>query len=475
MGKGVKINRGDMKLKNKDIFPIIKEEEIFQILKRTRKPSPQRVREILDKARLKRGLELEEISILANTYDPELIEEIFQTAKELKREIYGDRVVLFAPLYVTNRCVNNCLYCGFRRDNKETKRKTLSLQEIEEQVSILEEMGHKRLLLVFGEDPSITPEKMYEMIRKVYETKNGKGEIRRVNVNCAPLDVEGFKILKSAGIGTYQLFQETYHRESYRYYHPSGPKADYDWRITSFDRAMSAGIDDVGLGFLFGLYDWKFELLALIQHANYLDKEYNVGPHTISFPRIKPAKGAPLSYNPPYPVDDLDFKKAVAIVRLSLPYTGMILSTRESPKLRDELFHLGISQISAGSSTEVGGYKREDGEGQFSIEDRRSLDEIVHDLLSSDFIPSFCTACYRSGRTGERFMSLAKPGEINRLCTPNALLTLKEYLIDYARDETRRLGEGKIDFFMDDLPEEVKNKFFKLLKRIENGERDLYL
>jgi len=454
---------------------IVNEEEIFHILERTKEPSPQRVREILDKAKLKKGLDLKEASFLANTYDPELVEEIFLTAKEVKKGIYGDRIVLFAPLYVTNRCVNNCLYCGFRKDNRETKRKTLSLEEIEEQVKILEGMGHKRLLLVFGEDPSITPEKMYGIIRKVYETRNGRGEIRRVNVNCAPLDVEGFKILKSAGIGTYQLFQETYHRKSYSYFHPSGPKADYDWRITSFDRAMSAGIDDVGLGFLFGLYDWKFDLLALLQHANYLDREYNVGPHTISFPRIKPAKGAELSYNPPYPVSDFDFKKAVAIVRLSLPYTGMILSTRESPKLRDELFNLGISQISAASSTEVGGYKKEDGEGQFSIEDRRSLDEVVHDLLKSGFIPSFCTACYRSGRTGERFMSLAKPGEINNLCTPNALLTLKEYLIDYAKEETRNLGENLMESFMNGSSESIKKKFFKLLRRVENGERDLYL
>ncbi len=464
-----------MKLERKENFQIVNEGEIFQILEKTKNPSSERVREILEKAKLKKGLELEEISILSNTYDPELIEEIFHTAREVKRGIYGDRVVLFAPLYVTNKCVNNCLYCGFRRDNKETKRKTLSLEEIEEQVKILEGMGHKRLLLVFGEDPSISPQRMFEMIRKVYETKNGRGEIRRVNVNCAPLDLEGFKILKSAGIGTYQLFQETYNREIYKYYHPSGPKSDYDWRITAFNRAMEAGIDDVGLGFLFGLYDWKFELLALIQHANYLDRKFNVGPHTISFPRLKPAKGAPLSYNPPYPVDDLDFKKAVAIVRLSLPYTGMILSTRESPKLRDELFHLGISQISAASSTEVGGYKKEDGEGQFSIEDRRSLDEIVYDLLSSGFIPSFCTACYRSGRTGERFMSLAKPGEINHLCTPNALLTLKEYLIDYAKEETRRLGETQMESFMNCSPDPVKKKFFKLLKRVENGERDLYL
>lgn len=464
-----------MKLKRKASLPIINEGEIFQILERTKSPSPERVREILKKAKLKKGLALEEISLLANTYEPELIQEIFHTAKEVKKGIYGDRIVLFAPLYITNKCVNNCLYCGFRRDSKETKRKTLSLQEIEEQVSILEGMGHKRLLLVFGEDPSITPDKMYEIIRKVYETKNGKGEIRRVNINCAPLDVDGFKILKSAGIGTYQLFQETYHRESYKYYHPSGPKSDYDWRITAFDRAMSAGIDDVGLGFLFGLYNWKFELLALIQHANYLDRKFHVGPHTISFPRIKPAKGAELSYKPPYPVDDLDFKKAVAIVRLALPYTGMILSTRESPELRDELFNLGISQISAGSSTEVGGYKKEDGEGQFSIEDRRSLNEVVHDLLCSGFIPSFCTACYRSGRTGERFMNLAKPGEINNLCTPNALLTLKEYLIDYAKEWTRKLGENLMESFMNGSPDSIKNKFFKLLKRVEDGERDLYL
>lgn len=453
---------------------IVNHKEIRNTLDRTKNPSSKRVEEVIERAKLKQGLSLEEVSVLIHTTDPELVGEIFNTAKEVKRAIYGDRIVLFAPLYITNKCVNNCLYCGFRRDNKEIIRKTLSLDEIEEQVKILEGMGHKRLLLVFGEDPCIPPKKMFEIIRRVYETKNGRGEIRRVNVNSAPLDIERFKILKSAGIGTYQLFQETYNREIYKYYHPSGPKSDYDWRITAFDRAMKAGIDDVGLGFLFGLYDWRYDILALIQHASYLDKTYNAGPHTISFPRIKPAKGAPLSDNPPYPVDDFDFKKAVAIVRLSLPYTGMILSTRESPRLRDELFNLGISQISAASSTEVGGYKKENGGGQFSIEDRRSLDEMVYDLLSSGFIPSFCTACYRSERTGERFMSLAKSGKINVLCTPNALLTLKEYLFDYAKEETKKLGESQMESFMKGLPEPVKNRFFKLIKRIENGERDLY-
>lgn len=462
-------------VREKSCSTIVNHQEIVNILERTKNPSSKRFEEVIEKAKLKKGLSLEEVTVLINTTDPELMGEIFKTAKEVKRAIYGDRIVLFAPLYITNKCINNCLYCGFRRDNREINRKTLSLEEIEEQVKILEGMGHKRLLLVFGEDPSIPPKKMFEIIRRVYETKNGRGEIRRVNINSAPLDTEGFKILKSAGIGTYQLFQETYNREIYRYYHPSGPKSDYDWRITAFDRAMKAGIDDVGLGFLFGLYDWRYDLLALIQHASYLDKTYNVGPHTISFPRIKPAKGATLSYNPPYPVDDLDFKKAVAIVRLSLPYTGMILSTRESPRLRDELLNLGISQISAASSTEVGGYKKENGGGQFSIEDRRSLDEIVRDLIGSGFIPSFCTACYRSERTGEKFMSLAKPGEINHLCTPNALLTLKEYLIDYAKEGTKRLGEDKMESFINSSPEPIKNRFFKLLKRVENGERDLYL
>ncbi len=464
-----------LRIERKSVSPLINEQKILKILKETKNPSKKQTREIIEKAKLKKGLELEEAAVLINTSDPELIHEIFQTAITIKREIYGDRIVLFAPLYISNKCKNNCLYCGFRRENKEIKRRTLSLEEIEEQVRILEGIGHKRLLLVFGEDPTITPQEMWEIIKKVYETKSGKGEIRRVNVNLAPLDLEGFKILKSAGIGTYQLFQETYHRDSYKYYHPSGPKSDYDWRITAFDRAMESGIDDVGLGFLFGLYNWKFDLLALLEHARYLDKKYNVGPHTISFPRIKPAIGAPLSYSPPYPVNDNDFKKAIAIVRLALPYTGMILSTRESPKLRDELFNLGISQISAGSSTEVGGYKKKGSEGQFSIEDRRSLDEVVYDLLKSGFIPSFCTACYRSGRTGEKFMSLAKLGDINNLCTPNALLTLKEYLLDYSTEETRRLGDKIVESIIEEEPDNLKNKFFKLVKRIEEGERDVYL
>jgi 2-iminoacetate synthase len=410
-----------------------------------RSPDSSLVADVIAKARECKGLTPEETAVLLQCEDRDLIQQIFEAARIIKETIYGKRLVLFAPLYITNECVNNCLYCGFRKDNKDLKRKTLTLEEIEEEVRILEDMGHKRLLLVFGEKPEVSNiDYVEKAIEKVYAAKSPKGEIRRINVNCAPLSLEDFKRLKAARIGTYQVFQETYHRKTYENVHPSGPKADYDWRLSAFDRAQEAGIDDLGAGVLFGLYDYKFEVLALIYHSMYLEERYGTGPHTISVPRIEPALNAPAANNPSYPVSDDDFKKLAAVIRLAVPYTGMILTTRESSKLRDELFGLGVSQISAGSRTYPGGYKDQlahvEVEEQFQIEDTRPLDQVIRDLCGIGYIPSFCTACYRLGRTGEKFMGMAKTGFIQNFCTPNALLTFQEYLSEYASESTREIG-----------------------------------
>ena len=384
---------------------IINEKTIAHYLK---DPDPGSVAEITGKALGLKGLSLAETAKLLLTEDKKQIEIIFEAARKVKERVYGNRLVLFAPLYTTNECANNCLYCAFRRDNKQLKRKTLSLEEIRQEVVVLEGEGHKRILLVAGEDTkSAGISDLKEMIRTIYQTKNGCGEIRRVNVNVAPLSIEDFKTLKGTGIGTYQLFQETYHRETYKLCHPSGPKADYEYRLNAMDRALQAGIEDVGIGALFGLYDYKFEVLALLSHAQHLDNIYNVGPHTISVPRLEPALGAPLAARPPHPVSNLEFKKLVAILRLAVPYTGIILSTRETAELRDEIFSLGVSQISAGSRTDPGGYSQQKAGAQFELYDNRSTAQVIEDVLKLGYIPSFCTACYRLGRTGEDFMSLA--------------------------------------------------------------------
>ncbi len=456
----------------------IDEEKIFDILRNRIRKDASYIREILAKALELKGLNDEEIVSLSAISDPDLLKEMFDTAKKVKEEIYGRRLVLFAPLYVSNLCKNECLYCAFRRSNRLVRRKALSQEEIRREVEALVDQGHKRILLVAGEAyPSEGFEYILKCIETIYSVKKGKGEIRRVNVNIAPLTVEEFRRLKSAKIGTYQLFQETYHRETYKKVHVGGVKQDFDWRITAMDRAMEAGIDDVGVGILFGLFDWRFEILALMQHIRHLEVKFGVGPHTISVPRLEPAVGSDLSLHPPHPVTDIDFRKIVAILRLAVPYTGIIMSTRETPNIRRETFALGVSQISAGSRTNPGGYtgKEEEDMSQFSLGDHRTLDEVIYDIAQLGYIPSFCTACYRLGRTGVDFMDLAKPGLIKNHCEVNAISTFAEYLEDYASPTTREIGWKRIEEILSAMPEGRRNKTQSLVNRVKLGERDVYV
>jgi 2-iminoacetate synthase len=466
----------------KEAERIIDEERIHAILASTRVPELSEVEEILAKAGELKGLSLDDTARLLNVTDDDALERIFAKAREIKEAIYGKRLVLFAPLYVSNECVNNCLYCAFRRDNRSLPRRTLDFDEIREEVLTLEAKGHKRLLLVSSENPRKTGiDYLVRAIETVYNTRNGRGEIRRLNVNAAAMTTEEFRRLKEARIGTYQLFQETYHRETYKRAHPPGPKANYAWHLTAMCRAQEAGIDDVGMGVLYGLYDYRFEVLATLMHAQYLEREYGVGPHTISVPRIEPAENAPLAEKVPYPVSDRDFKKLVAVLRLAVPYTGIILSTRERAELRNELFALGVSQISAGSRTAPGAYRKASDDSapegsQFSLGDHRSLDEVIYEISQMGYIPSFCTACYRLGRTGQDFMDLAKPGLIQQFCAPNAILTFAEYLEDYASHRTREVGWKAIQQHLNSLPNpKLRARTEELLGKIRNGERDLYL
>ncbi len=462
---------------------IINEEKIHSILEKKQNPDSKEVRDVLNKARELHGLTLEEIATLLTIENQDLLEELYETALYVKREIYGNRLVLFAPLYVSNYCSNNCLYCGFRADNKEIVRRSLSLDDIKEETLAILEQGHKRVLMLMGENhQNCTFDYFLEAIDAVYSVKDSKNSsIRRINIEIAPLTDEEFHKLKDVKIGTYTVFQETYHRETYKKMHPSGKKSDYDWRIDTMDRALANGMHDVGIGTLFGLYDYKFEVLAMIEHAKHLDKKFNVGPHTISIPRVNPAKNAPASLEIPHKVTDEQFKKLVAVIRCAVPYTGMILSTREPISLRTKLFELGVSQISAGSRTNPGGYKQAfaidpDDEGQFHLNDSRSSGEVIKDVLQHGFIPSFCTACYRLGRVGEDFMDQAKPGLIKLFCQPNGLTTLKEYLVDYADEETIAIGNALIEKELATIPnEKVREKTRDFLNRIEKGERDLYL
>ncbi|KAF5071294.1 Aminodeoxyfutalosine synthase [anaerobic digester metagenome] len=458
--------------------PFIDPQEIWDYIN-SAKPTRERVRAIIVKSLNKERLNLEETAVLVNTTDPELVEEILQGARTLKEKVYGNRIVLFAPLYIGNKCTNNCTYCGFRTSNKDAVRMTLADEELVKEVEALEDNGQKRLILVYGEHKDYSPEFIADNVRLVYGVKKGNGEIRRVNINAAPLDVEGFRIVKESGIGTYQVFQETYHPEVYTNYHLSGKKKDFNWRLTSLDRAQEAGLDDVGIGALFGLYDWRYEVLALVRHTNHLEACYNVGPHTISFPRIKDAS----SVNTPaeYMVNDDDFVKLVAILRLAVPYTGMILTARESIAVRRQVIQFGVSQIDGGTKLELGSYSQTKNEEQnlnreqFMINDNRSLSEIIEELVENDYLPSFCTACYRLGRTGEHFMEFSVPGFIKRFCSPNAMLTLTEYLIDYATPEVQEKGWKLIERSLVDLESqanvaEIRNR----IERIKQGERDLY-
>jgi 2-iminoacetate synthase len=443
-------------------------------------PDATRIREILAKSLNKEWLDLEETAALLNTTDPELVEEIFAAARTLKETVYGNRIVLFAPLYIGNDCINDCTYCGFRCTNKDAVRRTLSMEEIQQQVTALENNGHKRLILVYGEHPRYDAQFIADSVREVYATKVGHGEIRRVNINAAPLDVEGYRIVKEAGIGTYQIFQETYHHATYAACHPGKTrKADYLWRLDGLDRAMEGGCDDVGIGALFGLYDWRFEVLGLVSHALHLQERYNVGPHTISFPRMQAASG--VNVDNKYLVSDEEFYRLVAILRLAVPYTGLICTARETPEVRRTVMGFGVSQIDAGSRIELGGYT-EAGDAQqmdreqFSLGDIRPLDVVMRELIQDGYVPSFCTSCYRLGRTGEHFMEFSVPGFIKRYCTPNALVTLEEYLVDYASAETRAAGEKLIAEELEKLGQtEMAAKVRQRLEEIKSTEqRDMY-
>jgi 2-iminoacetate synthase len=458
----------------------IPEKEIGQWLAETANPTPERVREIIQRSLNKNRLNPEELATLLNAESPELVEEIFEGARELKKRIYGNRIVLFAPLYVGNECVNKCEYCGFRVDNPEVHRKTLMTEELVAEVEALEDIGHKRLIMVYGEHPKYDAQYIHDTVKEVYKVKKGPGEIRRVNINAAPLDVEGFKLVKEADIGTYQIFQESYHRETYERVHAAGPKSNYLWRLHGLDRAMEAGIDDLGIGALIGLYDWRFEVMALLYHTIHLEEKFKVGPHTISFPRLEPAVGTDIEkLTEKYAVSDYDFKRLVAILRLAVPYTGLILTCRESVELRNEMLSFGVSQIDGGSSIGVGSYSTEDPDAfkksQFVLGDNRSLDEIIRELCNAGFIPSFCTGCYRKGRTGEHFMEFAIPGFVKRFCTPNAVLTFLEYLNDYASGETLEAGLLQIERELSGMPEsKAKEELQTRMAQVRAGERDLY-
>lgn len=456
-----------------------------KVLGHTLNPSAEVIRCIIEKARQKKGLTVEEVGHLINLQDKSLLTELFETAALIKQEIYGERLVFFAPLYVSDYCVNDCEYCNFHIRNKGLNRRQLTMDEVAEQTRFIINQGHKRILLELGEDQIHNKvDYIVDVINKIYSVRTSKGNIRRINVNIAAATVDDYRKLKSAKIGTYQLFQETYHRDTYERLH-KGPKADYDRQITAHTRAFEAGIDDVGLGVLFGLYDWRFEVLGMVAHAQYLDKTYGVGPHTISVPRICPAPS--VNYKPEYPVSDDDFLKLIAILRLAVPYTGMIISTREHPEIRKTAFKIGISQASAGSVTTTGGYGRKDTQpsrlgpalrdvaSQFNIHDERSLEDVIKDVINDKMIPSFCTACYRSGRTGERFMKLSKPGEIHKFCRPNALLTFAEYLYDCTTNGITEQGLKLIADYLEQIEDEpIRSETRRRLAEIKSGKRDLY-
>ncbi len=433
--------------------------------------------EILDKAKLRRGLSHREASVLLACEPADKNAEICALAEQIKKDFYGNRIVLFAPLYLSNYCVNGCVYCPYHAKNKHIARKKMTQEEVRREVIALQDMGHKRLAIEAGEDPVNNPiEYILECIKTIYGIKHKNGAIRRVNVNIAATTVENYRKLHEAGIGTYILFQETYHKESYEQLHPTGPKHNYAWHTEAMDRAMEGGIDDVGLGVLFGLERYKYEFAGLLMHAEHLEAVHGVGPHTISVPRIRAADDIdPASFA--NGIDDDTFAKIVACIRIAVPYTGMIVSTRESQKCRERVLHLGISQISGGSKTSVGGYAEpepeEENSAQFDVSDTRTLDEVINWLMTMGYIPSFCTACYREGRTGDRFMALCKSKQIQNCCHPNALMTLKEYLVDYASPATRELGLELIKKELCSIPrEKVRDIVVERLEKIENGERD---
>jgi 2-iminoacetate synthase len=456
----------------------IDEQKVWDVLEANQNADFGRIQEILTKAKEMKGLNLEDVATLTSISDPEMLSALFNTANEVKETIYGKRLVIFAPLYISNLCANECLYCAFRATNKDIVRNALSQEHIARETEVLIKQGHKRILMVAGESyPNKGFQYVLDSVKTIYSVKSEHGEIRRVNVNIAPLSIEEFRLLKDAGIGTYQIFQETYHRETYSKVHLGGKKRDYNWRIWSLHRAMEAGINDVGIGVLFGLFDYRFEILAMMQHIFELEEKFGVGPHTISVPRLEPATNSNIASHPPFPVSDIDFRKIVAIIRLAVPYTGIIMSTRETAKMRRETFALGVSQISAGSRTNPGGYEEEtedDPSGQFSLGDHRSLDEVICDVASMGYIPSFCTACYRLGRTGQDFMDLAKPGDIKLHCGPNALSSFKEYLQNFAAPATAEIGNKLIAETIAGMSGIARQRAEKLVQRVEAGRDDVY-
>ncbi len=456
-----------------DTTGIINERKIEELLNTGKQSSKIERLDVIEKAQDAQGLSLEDAAMLLEIEGEEEMNLLFEAAKVIKEKIYGKRIVVFTPLYTSNECQNNCLYCGFRVANKDLHRKTLCTSEIAHEAKAIENQGHKRILLVCGEDKKKTTiHHITEALQNIYQGT----DIRRINVNAAPMSVEEFKKLKEVGIGTYQIFQETYHRETYKVMHPGGPKSNYDDRLHALGRAFEAGIDDFGIGVLFGLYDYRFDLLASLMHAEYMEENYSVGPHTISIPRLRPAMDSGLKETP-YPITDEEFKKIVAVYRLALPYTGIILSTRESAELRDQLLSLGVSQISTGSKTSPGGNGKTDHEAQqFETSDERTLDEMVQVMCDQGHLPSFCTACYRKKRTGAAFMELAKDEHIHEFCEQNAILTLKENLLDYASDETVIKGEALINKALGEIrSSKIRSITRERLMEIENGKRDLYL
>lgn len=458
----------------------IKNDEINSLIAKGKElvSDKELVREIIEKSKSAEGLTPEETAVLLNLEDKELIEEMFKAARQVKEKLYGKRLVVFAPLYVSNYCVNNCTYCGYKHCNDELKRKKLNKDQLIEEVKVLESLGHKRIALEAGEDPVNAPlDYILDCIKSIYSIKFDNGSIRRINVNIAATTVENYKRLKDAEIGTYILFQETYHKPTYEKLHVSGPKHNYNYHTTAMHRAREAGIDDIGMGVLYGLYDYKYETLAMLMHAMDLEETTGVGPHTLSVPRIRPAENVSLE-NYPYLVDDEDFKKIVAILRLAVPYAGLILSTREEPGLRDEIIALGVSQVSTGSCTGVGGYSESyidpEEKPQFEVGDHRSPVEMIESLMEAGYIPSYCTACYREGRTGERFMDIVKSGELYKICEANALITLKEFIDDYGTDRTREIGDKLIKKSIDEIDNESFRKSVEeKINKISNGTRDL--
>ena len=466
----------------------IDEDKISSLIEKTKSPDKDTVLKILEKSLNIKTLSIEDAACLLNVTDPDLWEIMQQTALKVKKKVYDNRIVTFAPLYLGNACVNNCLYCAFRKDNETNKRKVLSLAEIEQEVRVLcGKIGHKRLVVVYGEHPSTDIDYMVDSVKTIYsireKTAKGIGQIRRVNVNASPLAIEELKRLHEVGIGTYQVFQETYHSQTYKHVHPEGTlKGNYNWRLYSMHRAMEAGVDDVGLGVLFGLYDWKFEIMGLINHNQELEKKFGVGAHTISFPRIEPADNTPLTQNLKYEVSDDDFKKIITVLRLAVPHTGLIITARESAKIRKQAIALGITQTDASTKIAIGSYsdKTEQQQGQrqqFLLGDTRSLEELINEYIEMGYITSFCTAGYRCGRTGECIMDMLRSGQEGKFCKLNAVLTFREWVDDFATEATRDKAEQIIDKEIEEIKQtlpQVFERFMEYYNRVKNGERDLY-